>query len=308
MDYYIGWDVGAWKCKRTGGSCDALFVMDKNGSLGCHRDNMSVSIQKVCDSSVEEKQATLIDGWFSLAKVEGHAYSAEHKYFVAIDTPLGWPKTFTQLMSGNLSKNWKFNSKDRNIENTMLFRRTERELGSSLSAIVDSIGSQSTKGMALLCSLGATLESWGVWKAGNITLFETYPTACLRSEAFVDWMCGLKLKQDIRCSKKQRTKKKASKKRLFIDQDDIFDAGVCACLAKAFTAGNPKLKQPPEDTDDEESEGWIFYPDDKPIEKSLISKYKSVVNTPTTKSFAMAVKQFRELVAKRKTKSARKKK
>jgi len=232
MKYYIGWDVGAWKCTNASNkSCDALFVMNEAGGIGHYRDNISPSIQAVCDSAAEVKAKRLIDEWFRLCGMEKE-FSLDDEYCIAIDTPLGWPKSFSSLLNGQLDSKWRFSSDKPNNQNTLLFRRTERQLGSSFSAIVDAIGSQSTKGIALLCALQAKVHSWGVWTTPNITLIEAYPKACLRSVSCVEWMCGLTLTSDIREWHFPKNKETKKRERTLKNQEDTFDACICACLAR----------------------------------------------------------------------------
>ncbi len=288
MDYFIGWDVGAWKCKNAHkASCDALVVLDEQNAGWHYRNNLSETIQRVCDAT--QKAETLIDAWFALCGLSLR-FSASDRYFIAIDTPLGWPKAFSLLLQGQLHADWRFERANKNSQNTLLFRRTERELGSSFSAVVDSIGSQSTKGMALLCALDAALESWGVWKSQNITLLETYPKACLRSRSFVDWMCGLQLTHDIR----EWYKPAKQKDKTLTSQEDNFDAAVCACAAKAFADGKPLLNQPPnEDAKHEKSEGWIFYPSGELVPAAVANSYSDVVNAVDVPTLSEAMCRFR---------------
>ena len=298
-NYYIGWDVGAWECSSGHNkSCDALVVMNDEEMLGFHRDNMSVSIQEVCDAATPEKPRKLIESWFDMCEIPDR-YSADASYFIAIDTPLGWPKAFTTLMNRKLDSTWKYVETESNVENKLLFRRTERELGGSLSGVVHAIGSQSTKGMALLCAVGAELQTWGIWKVDNVTLFETYPKPCLRSKAFVAWMSRLNLNRDIRKWYNPVNKETNKKERTLLSQDDTFDAGVCACAARAFAKSRPELKQPPTiDAASEQDEGWIFYPEDQLIQSSDANNYKNVVNANDVTTFEDAVRAFQKHVTK----------
>ena len=288
MDYFIGWDVGAWKCKNAHkASCDALVVLNNQNAVGHYRNNLSETIQQICNAA--EKARTLINAWFALCEMP-QRYTLDDKYFIAIDTPLGWPKAFSMLIQGRLHADWRFEKAHKNSQNTLLFRKTERELGSSFSAVVDSIGSQSTKGMALLCALDATFHSWGVWRSQNITLLETYPKACLRSRSFVDWMCKLQLTHDIR----EWYKPAKQKENALVSQEDNFDAAVCACAARAFAEGNPQLKHPPvNDSKDEKSEGWIFYPTGDLVPAAVANGYSDVVNAEDVPALGEAMCRFR---------------
>src|SRR5206468_2513418 len=114
-----------------------------------------------------------------------------------------------------------------------------------LSVIVDSIGSQSVKGMFLLQTLEAKEATWGVWKSGNITFFETYPKACLVRPEFVNWMLQLSLKADLQTTyQKLVSKNPQTYSAVKVIPEDVFDAAVCACVARAFATGTPKLIAP----------------------------------------------------------------
>ena len=260
-NYYIGWDVGTWSCTNANkSSCDALVVMDDEVILGHHRDNLSLSIESIYHSSSDTKAQYLIESWFTKCNLQ-RKYLKDDHYIIAIDTPLGWPKGFANLLKGAFPKKWTFCCNDSDIKNPLLHRKTDRELGLGFSVVTHSIGNQSTKGMSLLCVLEALDKTWGVWQKDNITLLETYPKACLLSEAFVRWITQMTLKYDIREWYHPVNKKTKKKEKRIKVQDDTFDAGVCACLAKAYATNSIELVRPPDDDQsDEKAEGWIFYP------------------------------------------------
>src|SRR4051812_16846197 len=125
MDYFIGWDVGAWKCtKGKDDSCDAIVVLDDNGIVGYHRDNIGNTIRQLYDSCAKDRPRVLIEQWFSLcdkgAKPKG--YDRDAKYYIAIDTPLGWPKDFSALLNSQLPANWDYQPQSANIQNSFLYR------------------------------------------------------------------------------------------------------------------------------------------------------------------------------------------
>ena len=280
-NYYIGWDVGAWKCtKGKGDSCDALVVLDDSQIIGHHRANLGDSLSQLQKTPAKDRPAYLINEWFSLCGVKGKRYSEDHHYYIAIDTPLGWPNDFKGLLDLKLPTDWGYQHGSANIANSLLFRYTEREkLKSGLSVIVDSIGSQSTKGMFLLQMLDATDAQWGVWKVGNITLFETYPKACLVRAGFVSWMRELKLIQNLTQTFSVVVKKKPKRYgSVTVIAEDSFDAGVCSCVAKAFAERSPKLVCPtPHDPQIYKPEGWIFYPDqDSTADQRIADGHKKV--------------------------------
>lgn len=300
---YIGWDVGAWKCTNgRDDSCDAIVVMDESRIVGFHRDNIGGTIRRLLDSPIAGRPDFLIEQWFSLCggELKDQGYSPDTRYYVAIDTPLGWPRDFKGLLDGSVPAKWAYQPNSANIENTLLYRYTERaKLKSGLSVIVDSIGSQSAKGMLLLELLGAKSKEWGVWEAGNVTLFETYPKSCLVRAGFVDWMAGLNLSQNLSESFRVRISKNGEKPKkygnLTVIAEDVFDAGVCACVARAFAAGSPKLVRPaPNDPVEWKSEGWIFYPDqaESVVDQTIADGHKKATCCESVKTFEDAVKAF----------------
>lgn len=305
MKYFIGWDVGTWKCTNGNNkSCDALVVLDEMGFLGHHRGNLSGTIASVFQSRPDVKAQDMIEAWFKKCKVQKE-YSKEDLYFVAIDTPLGWPKGFANLLGGCLPKTWHFSSDDYDIKNPLLFRRTERKLNSGFSVVTHSIGNQSTKGISLVCGLEASHGTWGVWTKDNVNLLETYPKACLRSERFVNWMALQPNDYDIREWYNPVDKKTKKRTKTLTTQDDTFDAAVCAYLAKAHATGAVDLVRPPkEDQDAEKSEGWIYYPEGTLIPESLADKYSSVTNSPTVAVFGQAVAAFQRHVVSNTNKKA----
>lgn len=301
MNYYIGWDVGTWKCKGANKkSCDALVLMDDERILGHHRDNLSRSISSIFQRRSDEQVDHLLSSWLEKCDLQQKPSKADY-YVIAIDTPLGWPKGFVNLLKGEHPSEWDFCCNDPDINNPLLFRRTERELRSGFSAVTHSIGDQSTKGIALISALKAEHETWGVWRKDNITLIETYPKACLCSEEFVRWMVSLNLNRDIREWYKPVIERK-QQRRVQV-QDDTFDAAVCACLAKAFVGKSPTLVSPPEDDSNlEKSEGWIFYPAGERVHESVADGHSSMTNSSTVSSFSQALKAFQSHVESNKSK------
>jgi len=217
--------------------------------------------------------AFVINSWFNLCEIK-ETYCTTDEYVIAIDTPLGWPKDFVELVRGGaISERWTYPGVGNNISNSLLFRRTERELGSSLSAVTDAIGSQSTKGMTLLRVTHADKLSWGIWTAnGNITVIETYPSPCLRSADFVNWMESLQLTDDLGDTLR----------------DDTFDAFVCASVAKAYLEKPGLLYHPPSDDSQNESiEGWIFRPTGHLVDPRAIHGKKAVIESHRSFSEAL---------------------
>jgi hypothetical protein len=303
-NFYIGWDVGAWKCtKGKNDSCDAIVLMDENGIIGFHRGNLGDTLHRLIDSPVVGRPSLLIEEWFvkCVREVSHNGWSEGDHYYIAIDTPLGWPRDFKGLLDGSIPLNWTYDSSAANIENNLLYRYTERvKLKCGLSVVVDSIGSQSAKGMYLLQLLGAKLVAWGVWKVGNVTLFETYPKACLVRAGFVEWMAALNLdeclSQDFRVEADKKPKKYHT---INVLTDDVFDAAVCACVAKAFATGVPKLVCPSEnDSEEWISEGWIFYPDQAEtiVDQAIANRHNEATCRQGVTTFHEAITEFQRYV------------
>lgn len=252
MNYYIGWDVGAWHCSEKGSaSKDALAVLDeRNHLIGTWEGNLSEVVLELGAVSIGARPLAFIHRVFDKCKIKMEVNQDSDVFFVAIDTPLGWPKHFIQLLGswsrGESSENKKdltVNLEDGKIGNPFLHRKTETAIGQCLSAVQDQIGSQSTKAIYLLNTLQVRGVSTGVWNVSSpeTTFIETYPAPCMRSFAFIDAL------------------KKVSGNKP-IDSEDIFDAIVCAFLVSQYSLG-PESKQinfPSEDIDQEE--GWIFTP------------------------------------------------
>lgn len=304
MNYFVGWDVGTWKCTNGNGkSCDALVVTTDTAMVGHYRGNMSESISDVLRAEPEERGRTLARTWLSLCGVH-HQPTEEDRFYVAIDTPLGWPKGFVRLLEGAWPT-WTFRTGDYDTTNPLLFRKTERELNAGFSVVTHSIGNQSTKGMSLIRALGAAHDPWGVWRKNNVVLIETYPKACLRSERFVDWVVGRGFGHDVREWYNPVNKATRKREKTLTSQDDTFDAGVCACLAEAFATGSVELVRPPaEDRDYEKHEGWIFYPAGDLLPARLADGYSKVTNSAAVSTFGEAMTALREYVRANKTKPA----
>jgi hypothetical protein len=295
--YFIGWDVGAWKCSTgRNNSCDAIVVLRDKAIVGHHRDNISSTLHDLAALPQEQRTESFINTWFDLA-CHGDAhncYSPNDKYFIAIDTPLGWPKDFKTLLDGTLPEDWSYDHGEANLQNTLLYRYTERQkLACGLSVIVDSIGSQSVKGLVLLKTLGAREESWGVWTAGNVTFLETYPKACLVRPEFMEWIHGLQLTQSLADTFSTLVGNNPNRyEDITVITEDLFDAGICACVAKAFADRQPRLTTP-SDNDPVQymSEGWIFYPDE-----SMDGGSHSIADGHKSKTCAEGVVTFHDSV------------
>ena len=176
-------------------------------------------------------------------------------------------------------------------------------LKGGLSVIKDSIGSQSVKGIALLNALEAESEQWGVWRTANLTLIETYPKACLVVPSFVNWMIELSLAQDLTIEFKRevKTDEKTQAKKQYesfrVIPEDVFDAAVCACLAKAFQSNSPKLARPNSNSPSEfKEEGWVFYPEQRHLDLRAANGHFSETIKDGLRTFDQSLRAFREFM------------
>ncbi|MDA9856594.1 DUF429 domain-containing protein [Rubripirellula sp.] len=302
--YFVGWDVGAWKCSAgRNDSCDAIVVLRDKAIVGHYRANLSGTLHDLAELPKEKRPESFINKWFSLAcgNKNPPCYSPTDKYVVAIDTPLGWPKDFKTLLDGTLPEEWSYEHDEANLHNTLLYRYTERQkLAGGLSVIVDSIGSQSVKGLVLLETLDAKEKSWGVWASGNVTFLETYPKACLVRPQFVEWIKKLCLEQPLAESFKTLASTKPNTYRdINVIPEDLFDAGICACVAKAFEDSVPRLVSPSDgDPDKYKPEGWIFYPDEPTdgTSQSIADGHKAKTCAEGVVTFHDAIIEFQKYI------------
>lgn len=231
--YFVGWDVGGWNCDKNPNSRDAIAVLQEtSGSLvvkgSVFRGNIRDSINK--HSSLHE----IVNGACKTA------IQANDEIVVAIDTPLGFPKAFQDLVHSlipvkEVPSNYS--------HNPYLYRQTERWLFENgyapLSAIKDMIGSQSTKGLHLLAKLGLKSVECGVWNVGTVTAIEAYPSPSKGSQFLSNVYANLG--------------------KTFVT-DDRVDAVFCALIAWLFATNRSMLSEPVDCPPD--GEGWIWVPRD----------------------------------------------
>ena len=252
--YYIGWDVGAWHCAATGEtSKDALAILNGGGQLV--GDYWEGNLSQVVLNASNAQGPGFLAELFTLCNATPPQANSD-TFCIAIDTPLGWPTAFTKLLAA-----WERTVEDEGhpvprevpqitlskgkINNPLLHRQCETALKDCLSAVQDSLGSQSTKGISLLMNLGASRVSTGVWRTTQppITFIETYPAPCMRSLSFHQHVRKRKLP-----FRQPRTV-------------DTLDALVCAVVAEMYVTAKQSLAAPRE-CDQHDSEGWIFIPND----------------------------------------------
>ena len=233
--YYVGWDVGGWKCDQNPRSRDAICVLHADrdglsivgeirrgnirGTLAQH-ESLHQIVNAFCESEINEAD----------------------RIFIAIDTPLGFSTEFRNL----LARRAIIEVNEQHGDNRYLFRRTERwlcEYGfNPFSAVKDMIGSQATKGMHLLARVEAQTngDRVGIWQGRNVTAIEAYPTTCKPSKM----MAALRARLDLSS----------------LRHEDQVDAVDCALVAYTFATQRDQLVGPIPDLDPEE--GWIWVPRD----------------------------------------------
>ena len=232
-NYFIGWDVGGWNCDKNGKSRDAVTILDSELAIVGKpwRGNLRQTINDANSS------AEWIGRLFGLCDANGHA--PDCPVVLAIDTPLGFPQAFVDLVT-NLNGGGVIGQSE---TNHFLFRRTERDLFEHglrpLSSIKDMIGSQATKGMHVLAKFASKRRQTGVWTDGKeLTCIEAYPSPCKHS-ATVQKLLGAYSR---------------------LGHDDEQDALICALIGYLFTNRRAILHPPPADVPP--AEGWIWLPTD----------------------------------------------
>ena len=247
--YAIGWDVGAWHCD-SGASRDALVVLHSVGdgqpevAGNVWRDNLRTTI------NAEQGPALML----ALLRSCGISEPSGHAHIVlAIDTPLGWPDAFHNLLEGSTIPV----VPRRKRENRLLNRKTDLRLWEMgfkpLSPIQDMIGSQSTKGLHVLRRAGFQRHAGGVWSldlgAGRTaTAIEAYPTPC-RESATAQALFDRLIVADAMTVACRTTAKQ-----------DAEDALQCAIVAYLFQTKRDCFDLPSPDVP--EREGWIWVPAD----------------------------------------------
>ena len=261
---YVGWDVGAWLCGHTPAmgtkdSRDALVILMDDGKRVVRagdpwRGNLAHVVHR-------ESPGHVLDELLDHLGTGAQEWS---ELVFAIDTPLGWPDAFTSLLGGEPV----LPVGEHMIGNPLLFRATERQLARRaklfnspkeknsrkhpLSAVNDMIGSQATKGMAMLRALRLVPSKGeiGIWKGRingtGITAIETYPAP-------------------LRCSQLVRTRYRSLKRGIGTDNQDVHDALMCALIARLFHVDRASLVGPDQTSAPDKptvDEGWIWVPGD----------------------------------------------
>lgn len=248
MQYFVGWDVGAWGCRSSSTSQDALVVLERQNDKPCivkktWRGNLSVTLQTA------NSLAALINKHCETEIAESDEIT------LAIDTPLGLPSDTVALFAGTGQVKPNLDTHSRN---SLIYRQTEmwlaRQQFPPLSAIKDMIGSQATKGAYLLHHFGLVIPKGGcgVWMNGLLTAIECYPTTCKRSDR-KGYLChGSATTQDMY--------RALMVSRPDVATDDEEDAIYCALVAYLYGCHRERLVPPQESPP--ASEGWVWYPTD----------------------------------------------
>lgn len=245
-EFFIGWDVGGWNCDSNQSSRDALVIIDAQREIVGKpwRGNLRLSINEA-RSSID-----WIARLFALCGAEAPPTTAQ--ITLGVDTPLGFPQAFRQLINGLAPVEWIDGNYD---TNPYLFRETEQFLFDHqikpLSAIKDMIGSQATKGMHVLAKFAPQLQQTGVWTDGaGLQVVEAYPSPCKQSAL-------MSVLLDKYVAAVQNGQKFWQSE---INHQDKFDALVCALSAWLFGNEPESLAQPLAEVP--EGEGWIWGPQD----------------------------------------------
>lgn len=229
--FFIGWDVGGWNCEKNGTSRDAIVILDEK------KDIVGTPWRGNLRECIVSSKTT--HDWLNalFAKCDAQYPETPPSITMAIDTPLGFPDEFVNLVTRN-----GFTEPDETSGlNRYLFRHTERHLFERrlrpLSAIKDMIGSQATKGMHVLAKFASKTDGCGVWTDGDaFRAIETYPAACRDTKPVKEFLRG----------------------RRSLRHDDENDARICGLIAHLFATKRHVLEKPPAGVP--LGEGWIWLP------------------------------------------------
>ena len=294
--YYVGWDVGAWKCAKTqfaNSSQDCITILNAEGQLlfawmGNIYDYTTTSLVNFLNALIEDTKT-------SPKKPKGVniCFSREPKItendiiVIAIDAVLGMPKRASSLfdlnpkcaqadMSDSSETSVPLDSDE--IEKSCIFRLVEQRLlqlpktNPPLSLLKDRLGSQATKALF-------TLKQWNFkWNEENVvwecekkncekknceknTAFETYPSLVTININFQP----KPLTGEIMYNNNQICKEgilppqgNEDLKKWNLRWSDLRDSLVCAMVALKFR----DALLPPNDSEKTfaRQEGWIWLP------------------------------------------------
>lgn len=265
--FFVGWDVGAWNCDR-GTSRDALCAL-RGESFGALE-----LVGPPWRGNLRQRFAEL-PGPLAGLLIEAGVTESGTMGVLAVDTPLGWPAAFVDLVGE--AGHWEPVPEDLR-QNPYTFRRTEMELFergfSPLSAVRDMIGSQSSKGMYLVQKSGLVMDQLPVWRSPHHEaqetqstpegansdrssprweVIETYPTPARTSPKLQ--------KQFLRLRSNESFQRRAAIGRNACS--DLEDALWCALVAALWHFEPEAFEEPAEEHRGQaEVEGWIWLPAD----------------------------------------------
>jgi predicted nuclease with RNAse H fold len=236
LTYTLGWDVGAWHCRRSSPSADGLALLSPMGEqVGeVYRGNIAHLILHAATPSA------FCEGLFAYCQAPYPA--SPPTVLLAVDAPLTFPPGLLALLRGKASKAPQ--AFEQNHTNPYTFRPCERWLTEQglrpLSAITNQLGSQATKAMHVMARLGLQAQHPGVWTSpdGQLGMMEVYPAAAKPSV----------LTQQLAAYSPGQP------------GSDTYDALMCALVGYTYLT-QPSLLAPPP-TGSPHGEGWIWVPRD----------------------------------------------
>jgi hypothetical protein len=252
-EVFLGWDVGAWHCE-LGDSRDALcaLIRDTHGEPVLAGRPWRGNLRKTLN---DHEGPELVDAMLGLLKLQP---LAKGSVTVAIDTPLGWPAAFLDLL---LHRRLPNSIPEIQHKNNILFRRTDQILVENghrpLSVVQDLISSASTKGMFFLERARLTQTQLGIWTGDEkprrlrVTAIETYPAPCKKGQMFDAAVAEIAKAEDFRkvCDRKRHV------------EADVKDALYCALVAFELVHRREGLLSPDSAGHPVSAEeGWIWIP------------------------------------------------
>jgi hypothetical protein len=238
--YSIGWDVGAWHCKKgKSTSCDALAILTPQGEL-VGEITLGNITPILLETATTENLISRLFAWCQ-APLPPEPVTV----ILGIDAALTLPPALLALLKGKPTTDSQPFANSRT--NPYLYRPTEhylfehrRNRTGLLSPIQDQIGSQATKAMHLLARFAPTVATAGLWQShnGNLVALEVYPAACKNTTFAIETI--------------QRYPQRGE------PHSDGYDALMCALVARTLLVAPQQLQPPP--VGSPPAEGWIWIP------------------------------------------------
>ena len=277
--YYVGWDVGAWKCKKqkyAPSSQDCITILDSNERLlFAWMGNIQSPL-----GSPNALLASLMNDKDNICYLSDNnefmnnkAVSNESMQFIiAIDAVLGMPRH--ALLLFNLDG--KHEKICYNDCNDLIFRKTEKRsvfTRQPFSILQDSLGSQATKALTFLRHWKFKWDAVKfIWKKGEHIAFETYPSAAREGDVLRFKDSGEinynnetidkneKLAKPSDFYQKNEKGQKEWTKNWKLRWSDINDSLICAKVARKW---GTLIDPGDEEMACAACEGWIWLPKDK---------------------------------------------